>query len=227
MKVPVSVSESVILEAGGVTYEGPTTLVQFTVEGTRMVSKDPKYLTVEITMKRMFQYHLAATFLPTILLMIITEITLFVDEKHFEVTVMIHLTTMLVMYTLYQGLQSIMPKTAYLKFIDIFLLYGLIVPFITFLVEVASKLLGGKETPSENEDEEDKLRKAIYTSPNSSKRLFSSAKLEMAFTKKNQVPRREKIRRGLEYTSEKVIPLFTAVFLSGYSVMAVYYYIYG
>ena len=118
MKVPVSLNESMILLVGGVTYEGPTSLVQFTVESTEMILKDPKYLTVEITLKRMFQYHLAATFLPTILLMIITEITLFVDEKHFEVTVMVHLTTMLVMYTLYQGLQTIMPKTAYLKFID-------------------------------------------------------------------------------------------------------------
>ena len=64
---------------------------------------------------------------------------------------MIHLTTMLVMYTLYQGLQDIMPKTAYLKFIDIFLLYGLIVPFVTFMVEVISKLLGGKENNAEKE----------------------------------------------------------------------------
>ena len=98
------------------------------------------------------------------------------------------------MYTLYQGLQSIMPKTAYLKFIDIFLLYGLIVPFITFTVEVVSKLLGGKEASNENE---------------------------------NEVPRREKIRQALKYTSEKIIPLFTAMFLGVYSYLAVYYYIKG
>ena len=117
MKLPESMSESVFLAAGGVHYEGPTSLVQFTVEGTRMVSRNSKHLTMEINLKRMFQYHLAATYLPTILLMIITEIALFVDEKHFEVLVMLHLTTMLVMYTLYQGLQNIMPKVAYLKFI--------------------------------------------------------------------------------------------------------------
>ena len=76
-----------ILSSGGVVYDGPKSLVQFTVESTRMISKSPKYLVVEITLKRMFQYHLAATFLPTILLMIITEITLFVDEKHFEVII--------------------------------------------------------------------------------------------------------------------------------------------
>ena len=85
MKIPVSLNESMILSSGGVTYDGPTSLVQFLVESTRMVSKSSKYLVVEITLRRMFQYHLAATFLPTILLMTITEITLFVDEKHFEV----------------------------------------------------------------------------------------------------------------------------------------------
>ena len=226
MKVPVSLSESVVLAAGGVTYAGPISLVQFTVEGTRMVLKNPQYLAVEITMKRMFQYHLAATFLPTILLMIITEITLFVDEKHFEVTVMIHLTTMLVMYTLYQGLQSIMPKTAYLKHVDIFLLYGVIVPFITFLVEVASKLLAGEEKPNEKKNEEDKLGKVICTIRNDSNPLHSSTEREMAFSEKNEVPKRQKIRRALKYTSEKVIPIFTAIFLSIYSGMAVYYYIY-
>ena len=194
MKIPVSLNETMILSPGGANYEGPVSLVQFTVESTEMVLKSPKYLTVEITLKRMFQYHLAATFLPTILLVIVTEITLFVDEKHFEVTVMIHLTTMLVMYTLYQGLQSIMPKTAYLKFIDIFLLYGLIVPFITFTVEVVSKLLDGTEASNGNE---------------------------------NEVPRREKIRQALKYTSEKIIPLFTAIFLGVYSYLAVYYYIKG
>ena len=225
MKVPVSLNESMVLSVGGVTYEGPTSLVQFTVESTKMVLKDPKYLTVEITLKRMFQYHLAATFLPTILLMTITEITLFVDEKHFEVTVMVHLTTMLVMYTLYQGLQDIMPKTAYLKFIDIFLLYGLIVPFITFMVEVASKLLGGKEPPTDQE--EDKIRKMIYNSPPEANKPFTETKLEIALSKKKSVSKREKIRQILEYTSEKVIPIITVIFLIVYSYLAVYYYMKG
>ena len=227
MKIPVSLNETMTLSPGGANYEGPVSLVQFTVEQTEMVLKSPKYLTVEITLKRMFQYHLAATFLPTILLVIVTEITLFVDEKHFEVTVMIHLTTMLVMYTLYQGLQSIMPKTAYLKFIDIFLLYGLIVPFITFTVEVVSKLLGGKEASNENEKKEDDIfQKAIYTPPGS-KNVFTETHLNMKVEKKNEVPRREKIRQALEYTSEKIIPLFTAIFLGVYSYLAVYYYIKG
>ena len=83
MKVPASMDEFMRLAVGGVTYEGPTALVQFTVESTKMVLKDSKYLIVEITLKRMFKYHLAATFVPTILLMIVTVITLFVNEQLF------------------------------------------------------------------------------------------------------------------------------------------------
>ena len=227
MRIPVSLNGKMALSSGGVIYAGPHSLVEFTVESIEMALKSPEYLTIEITMKRMFQYHLAATFLPTILLVIVTEITLFVDEKHFEVTVMIHLTTMLVMYTLYQGLQSIMPKTAYLKFIDIFLLYGLIVPFITFTVEVVSKLLGGKEGSNENEKKDDNIfQKAIYAPPGS-KNVFTETHLNMKVEKKSEVPRREKIRQALEYTSEKIIPLFTAIFLGVYSYLAVYYYIKG
>ena len=216
MNLPESMSESVFLAAGGVHYEGPTSLVQFTVEGTRMVSNNSKHLTMEINLKRMFQYHLAATYLPTILLMIITEIALFVDEKHFEVLVMLHLTTMLVMYTLYQGLQNIMPKVAYLKFIDIFLLYGVIVPFITFMIQVASKLLAGDEKPTEKEDEEGNSRNAT-----------PSTEMVMPRHKEIDTHKREKIRRVLMYTAKRVIPIITSLFLFGYSIMAVYFYMKG
>ena len=50
------------------------------------------------------------------------------------------LTIMLVMYTLYQGVIQNLPKTAYLKFIDIWLLFCLIVPSVVFLVEVMWEL---------------------------------------------------------------------------------------
>ena len=67
----------------------------------------------------------------------VTQLTLFVDyEEHFDGTIMVHLTTMLVMYTLYASLSSSMPNTAYLKFIDIFMLYALVLPFVAFVCEV-------------------------------------------------------------------------------------------
>jgi hypothetical protein len=54
---------------------------------------------------------------------------------------MVSLTSMLVMYTLYQSVAGSLPQTAYLKMIDIWLLFGLIMPFVVFLCQVVSKLM--------------------------------------------------------------------------------------
>jgi hypothetical protein len=54
---------------------------------------------------------------------------------------MVSLTAMLVMYTLYQSISGSLPQTAYLKMIDAWLLFGLIMPFVVFLVEVIWKLM--------------------------------------------------------------------------------------
>ena len=148
--------------------------------------------------------------------MIITEIALFVDEKHFDVLIMIHLTTMLVMYTLYQGIQNSVPKAAYLKFMDIFLLFGVIVPFITFMIQVASNLAGGTEESNEKIGEEGKLQKSISS---------TETKIELPY--KIETTKTEKVQRGLKYVAQRLIPIITTVFLSGYSILAVYIYTKG
>ena len=84
---------------------------------------------------------MGSTYAPTILLLLIAEITLFVDESHFEATTMVSLTTMLVMYTLIQSNSVSLPNTAYLKMIDIWLMHGLIVPFCVFAYHVGNCLL--------------------------------------------------------------------------------------
>ena len=53
-----------------------------------------------------------------------------------QVAIGFSLTILLVMYTLYQGVIQSLPKTAYLKFIDVWLLFCLIIPITVFMVEV-------------------------------------------------------------------------------------------
>ena len=91
---------------------------------------------MEITLLRIFTHHLVNTFLPTACLIIIAEMTLFIDTGHFEATIMVALTSMLVMYTLYQSISATLPQTAYIKMIDVWLLAGLILPFIVFIILV-------------------------------------------------------------------------------------------
>ena len=142
LRAPISMERFVNLTTGNATYVGPSSLIQFTIDEPKMMLISPKYLIVQITFKRMFTHHIFSTFVPTLLLITLTQVTLFVDyEEHFDMVTMVPLTTMLVMYTLYDSISDNMPNTAYLKFIDIWLLYALVLPFITFVIEVFAKLI--------------------------------------------------------------------------------------
>ena len=89
-----------------------------------------------IELKRNPLYHVVLTYLPTFCISIMAIMTLYIDESHFEATIMVSLTSMLVMYTLFQSVSEDMPSTAYLKLMDIWLIFCLVLPFITFVIEV-------------------------------------------------------------------------------------------
>jgi hypothetical protein len=82
-------------------------------------------------------YHVANTYLPTISLVVIVEITLFFDATKLDISVTLSLTIMLVMYTLYQSISYTIPQTAYLKLIDYWLIFCLLTPFFIFIIETA------------------------------------------------------------------------------------------
>jgi hypothetical protein len=69
-------------------------------------------------------------------LLIVAEVTLFFVESLVEVAVGLTLTIMLVMYTMYQSINESSTKTAYLKMIDFWLLFCLLVPFTIFMIEI-------------------------------------------------------------------------------------------
>ena len=58
----------------------------------------------------------------------------------FLILFQVALTTLLVMYTLFQSISSTLPQTAYLKLIDYWLLFSLILPFIIFIIHVAREI---------------------------------------------------------------------------------------
>ena len=92
-------------------------------------------------MKRVPMYFVATTFLPTICIMFMALITLYIDMEHFEATIMVALTAMLVMYTLFQSIALSLPTTAYLKLLDYWLIFGLIMPFFVFSALVINELI--------------------------------------------------------------------------------------
>jgi hypothetical protein len=69
-------------------------------------------------------------------LLIIAEVTLQFDESKTELSAGLSLTIMLVMYTMYQSVSGALVKTAYLKMIDYWLLFCLVMPFVIFMIEI-------------------------------------------------------------------------------------------
>ena len=91
-------------------------------------------------------YFIATTFMPTICILFMALVTLFIDQSHFEAIIMVALTAMLVMYTLFQSVAISLPTTAYLKLLDYWLIFGLIMPFFVFSAEVINELLMERRT---------------------------------------------------------------------------------
>ena len=62
--------------------------------------------------------------------------TLYFKQEHFKTSVPVAITSMLVMYTLNQSISAKLPKTSSVKFIDVWLLFGLIQPFFIIVMLV-------------------------------------------------------------------------------------------
>jgi hypothetical protein len=140
--LPNNLIKSVALLADSLTFNGSRTLSQFMVmETTFNLNLDDSRLHVDIKLKRIISYHLTNTFLPTITLLIIVEVTLQFDESRTELAAGLSLTIMLVMYTMYQSISDALVKTAYMKMIDYWLLFCLLMPFIIFMIEIYWLLL--------------------------------------------------------------------------------------
>lgn len=64
--------------------------------------------------------------------------TLYFKSEHFKTSIPVAITAMLVMYTLNNSISSKLPQTSSIKFIDIWIIYGL---FLLFLIIVLLVLI--------------------------------------------------------------------------------------
>ena len=122
--------------------KGPEVLDQFIITDVKIGQENnSSMIKCQIHMKRIPMYFIATTYMPTFCILFMALITLFIDQSHFEATIMVSLTTMLVMYTLFQSITISMPSTAYLKLLDYWLIFGLILPFIVFTTQIIDELI--------------------------------------------------------------------------------------
>ena len=168
------------------------TLGQLSSRVEEYYSNNSNTLVVDISMTRMYFYHVVTTYFPTMCLQVISCLTLFIDPSHFEATVGLSMTTLLVVQTLQSTINSALPKTPYTKLIDIWLIYGMAGPFFVFLVLVGIEMLP-KET--------DLIEKASRSEePTNNKRR----------------PRKKLTKEKVHRWFQRVIPSFAFLFTLGY-----------
>ena len=81
------------------------------------------------------------TYLPTILLLLITFTTTFFDKDLFGDVIAVNLTIMLVMTTIFTSKIEELPPTSDMKMIDIWLISCLVIPFLEVILRTTIECL--------------------------------------------------------------------------------------
>ena len=138
MSVPESLNDFISIENNGHKNLGPEELTQYFIRGTDMVieilSSKQKAVIVKITLGRRLLGTFLTVFLPTILLNIIGHTANYFEAFFFESTISVNLTVMLVLTTMFISVSNQLPKTSYIKMMDVWLIFNLTVPFVEVLL---------------------------------------------------------------------------------------------
>ena len=113
---------------------------------------------MRIVLKRKLANELLTTFLPSVLLILITWATTFFKPFFFEAALSVNLTTMLVLTTIFMGVMQMLPSTAYIKMIDVWLIFCQLIPFTEVILLTIMEHFREGDGTGENdrsEDEED------------------------------------------------------------------------
>ena len=113
-------------------------LTMFTITNlTLRKADDLNMVHMALKLKRKVATELLTTYLPTILLLLITFVSTFFDNELFGDVIAVNLTIMLVMTTIFTSKIEELPPTSDTKMIDIWLIFCLIVPFLDVILRTA------------------------------------------------------------------------------------------
>ena len=107
---------------------------------------------IEVTLGRRLLGTLLTVFLPTILLNIIGHNANYFHHIFFESIISVNLTVMLVLTTMFINVSNQLPKTSYIKMMDVWLIFNLVVPFIEVMLHTY------KENQRNDKEEEIEMR---------------------------------------------------------------------
>lgn len=118
--------------------ESETVLTQYIIKNWTLAYNnitDPNQgIRMEIVLKRRIMNAVLTVYLPTLLILTIVYATNFFKDFFFEAVVTVNLTALLVLTTLFISVSSSLPLTAYVKMVDIWLIFAQVIPWIEVLL---------------------------------------------------------------------------------------------
>ena len=115
-------------------YIGPSDVMQYLVTETTGFKKDDR-IVFNISLGRRLMSVILTTMLPTIIFTLVTISSNYYAQQHFKTIIPLNLTSLLLSVMLLVGVSARLPQTSYLKMIDVWMIFALMVPFINVLLQ--------------------------------------------------------------------------------------------
>ena len=113
---------------------------QYTVSEWNIVNEIPRFnpnknmVTVSMKLERSISNILLVTYLPTFLMNIINQFSVFITgESRYEIIITVNITSMMVLASIYLTVSSSLPSTSAIKPVEIWLLCNLAYPFLVII----------------------------------------------------------------------------------------------
>ena len=147
-------SDSLDLIVGNFTYSGPQDLTQYFIKKHKFYrtanTKGIELVTVSISLGRRLLSIILTIFIPTLILNLVGHSSNYFKEFFFEAVISLNVTVMLVLTTMFINVSNNLPKTAYIKMIDIWLIFNLLKPFNDIIVTTYMETLKEDESREVN-----------------------------------------------------------------------------
>lgn len=155
-----------------VEFRGSGNLGEYKVESLKM--EDAEWYNysgrkIVIRMDNLSGFHISSTYVPTFLMVVISYSTLYFDLNDFNDRIMVSLTALLVLATLFTQISEITPKTSYLKLLDVWFVVTIFISFSIIIILVVINHLNMQE--ARERVAPIKMKRFLYPVPERSRKV--------------------------------------------------------
>ncbi|XP_071531024.1 LOW QUALITY PROTEIN: uncharacterized protein [Panulirus ornatus] len=119
-------------------YSGPKDLIEYTIGRVTMEALNEgefSTLRVDVRFIRRYEFYLLTLYIPTTLLIAIAYASFFFNPEDFNSRIVVALTALLVLSSLFTQTSNSLPKTSYFKLVDVWLFFSIVIIFVVVMLQ--------------------------------------------------------------------------------------------